>query len=384
MTGPGSPARLNRRALLATLAAVPLAGRLAAAATPAPTTAERRTRNVVLVTLDGVRPEEVFTGAEPSLFTKAAGVADPAALKAQFDAATPEERRAKLMPFLWGTVAKQGQLLGSPARGHVARVTNGKNFSYPGYNELLTGKADDRVDSNDKVPNPNVSVLEWLNGRPEFAGRVAMYGCWDVFPFILNRERSGLRINSGWEPLAPTAGPELLAVDRIAAELPKHWDGVRYDGITYEGARFDLEKHRPRLLYIGLGETDDFAHEGRYDRYLDAANRSDAMLADLWNLIGRTPGLAGETTLLVTTDHGRGGLPDGWKNHGKDVKGAERIWIAALGPDTPALGEVGPEAPEATQSQIAATVAGLFGLDDAFNAAMPGTAKPVASIIAGR
>ncbi|MGI8992391.1 MAG: hypothetical protein ACR2I2_22775, partial [Bryobacteraceae bacterium] len=41
-------------------------------------------------------------------------------------------------------------------------VTNGLNFSYPGYSETLCGFADPRIKSNDKVPNPNVTVLEWL------------------------------------------------------------------------------------------------------------------------------------------------------------------------------------------------------------------------------
>ena len=30
------------------------------------------------------------------------------------------------------------------------RITNGLWFSYPGYNEMLTGAADPRIDSNDK------------------------------------------------------------------------------------------------------------------------------------------------------------------------------------------------------------------------------------------
>ena len=74
----------------------------------------------------------------------------------------------------------------------MSHVTNGLWFSYPGYNEMFSGAADPRVDSNDKVPNPNVTVLEWLNSRPGFQGRVAAFGSWDVLPFILNTGRSHL------------------------------------------------------------------------------------------------------------------------------------------------------------------------------------------------
>ena len=83
------------------------------------------------------------------------------------------------------------------ALGSEVRVTNGHNFSYPGYNELLSGKADPRVDSNDKKPNPNVTVLEWLNGRDPYRGKVAAFCSWDVFPWIINRERSGVLVNAG-------------------------------------------------------------------------------------------------------------------------------------------------------------------------------------------
>ena len=37
----------------------------------------------------------------------------------------------------------------------------------------------------------------------------------------------------------------------------------------------------------------------------------------------------------MATDHGRGsGLTD-WKNHGQKIEGAENMWMAFLGPDTP-------------------------------------------------
>ena len=85
------------------------------------------------------------------------------------------------MPFFWGTIAKEGQLYGNQHKGSIAHVTNGKNFSYPGYSEILCGFSDPRIDSNDKVPNPNVTVLEWLNRRPGFEGRVAVTDVDQVF-----------------------------------------------------------------------------------------------------------------------------------------------------------------------------------------------------------
>ena len=47
---------------------------------------------------------------------------------------------------------------------------------------MFAGLADPGVDSNAKVPNPNLTVLEWLNRQPWFEERVAAFGSWDVLP----------------------------------------------------------------------------------------------------------------------------------------------------------------------------------------------------------
>ena len=127
--------------------------------------------------------------------------------------ATPEDRREALMPFVWNVIAKKGQLYGNANAGSEVKVTNGRNFSYPGYNEIFTGAADSRIDSNNKVPNANVTVLEWLNHLDGFQDRVAAFGSWDVYPYILNRPRSKLPIVAGWERLRgerPTDEEQML------------------------------------------------------------------------------------------------------------------------------------------------------------------------------
>src|SRR3954465_1374613 len=158
--------------------------------------------SVIVVTLDGMRWQEVFGGLSTDLVTKeAGGVSDAPALEHLFGGATAEERREKLMPFLWGTVAKQGQVFGDESRHAVARVTNGMRFSYPGYNEMLTGFPDPRIDSNDRVHNPNATVLEWLNGRHAYAGKVAAFASWELLPWILNEPRSRIPSNASGPPV---------------------------------------------------------------------------------------------------------------------------------------------------------------------------------------
>ncbi len=197
-----------------------------------------KTRNILLVTTDGLRWQEVFGGADPALVTPdnvAKSQLD--AVKKEFLIGTPGERRAALMPFMWSVIARQGQLFGNADAGSEARVTNGKNFSYPGYNEIFTGRADPAIDSNDKIPNKNVSVLEWLNQKDAFRGRVAAYGSWDVFPFILNQERSGIKVVGGWRPLSGEGlSDREQLINTLMRETPPMWEGCCFDSFKCSSA----------------------------------------------------------------------------------------------------------------------------------------------------
>ena len=335
--------------------------------------------NVLIVTFDGFRWQELFGGYDRAYNTKAdGGVADAARepLAARFYRATPEARRETLLPFLWTVVAREGQVFGDATRKSRVRITNGLWFSYPGYNEMLSGAPDPRVDSNDKKVNPNLTVLEWLNRRPGFEGTVAAYGSWDVLPFIVAAERSGVHTNGdGPAILEPKSERDQLLND-VTDDLPHYWSGERFDAPTMQGALEYFRTRKPRVLYVMLGETDEWAHGRRYDLYLDAAWRSDRFVRRLWELAQSLPEYRGRTALVLATDHGRGSTPADWTDHGEKVPAAESIWMAVMGPHTPALGVR--EGVQATQSQLAATVAALLGLD--FGAASPKAAPPLPDV----
>jgi hypothetical protein len=331
--------------------------------------------NVVVVTLDGFRWQELFGGADEALLDdKAGGARDVPGLKRRYWRESATARREAVLPFLWGTVARQGQIFGNPERKAPARITNGLKFSYPGYSEMFCGFADPRIDSNDKKDNPNLSVLEFLNGRPAFRDHVEAVCTWDVFPSIFRSRRSGLPVHAGWKPLqAEMLTDRERFANQLMDWLPRYWPDNTFDVLTMEAARSALERRRPRVLFIGLGETDEWGHGRRYDLYLDAANKSDRFLAQTWESLQQMPQYKGKTALVVTTDHGRGSTRIDWTDHGKKVPGAEFIWIAVMSPITPAMGER--ENIEVTQSQIAATIARLLGED--FNRVDPQIAQPL-------
>lgn len=343
---------------------------------------QRKTQNVLLITLDGLRWQEVFGGVDLSLMNKeSGGVRDLNSLQTRFVRPTAKESREALMPFFWNTLATQGVIFGDPDHKSRAEVSNGLNFSYPGYSEILCGFADPAIDSNAKKNNPNVTVLEWLHQKPEFQDSVAAFTSWDVFPFIIHETRSGIPVNAGWEALSTDtslklqntpAAAALQMLDQLATEVPQYWPEVRYDFWTFRAAEEYLKARHPRLLYVSLGETDDWAHAGRYDLYLDSAFRNDQYISRLWQLMQSLPEYRDRTTLILTTDHGRGDNQVDWKSHGAEIDDCQYIWMAVIGPDTKhqIISEI-----TVTQSQVAATVAGCLGYD--YQSAVPQAAAPL-------
>lgn len=327
-------------------------------------TAQKQVENVVLVTLDGLRWQELFGGAVDSMMTNPELTKDKEEVMAAFSADSPAVARQKLMPWMWSTVVKEGQLYGNRWLGNKVNCTNRFWFSYPGYNEILTGVSDPEIDSNAKKYNKNKTVLEWFFEKPDFAGKVAAFCSWDVFPYIINDKRSGIPVNAGFQK----AEDEYLTykeqfLNDLQDQIPSPWTTVRLDAFTHNYMMEYMKKHHPRLVYISYGETDDFAHDGRYDHYLKSAHQTDQWLQDLWEYIQSDPYYKGKTSLVITTDHGRGNSPMvQWKSHGTIYRGSDEIWVAAIGPNIKAKGEVKTDQ-RLFQNQIAKTVAKLLGYD---------------------
>jgi Type I phosphodiesterase / nucleotide pyrophosphatase len=140
-----------------------------------------------------------------------------------------------------------------------------------------------------------------------------------------------------------------------------------------------LKQHKPRLMYLSLGETDEWAHAGKYADYLRAAKLVDGYLGELWQSLQSMPQYRGTTTMIFLPDHGRGEGPKEWKSHGQKLPNSKYIWLAFLGPDTPAMGERKSAAP-VTQSQVAGTMTALLGED--YRASVPKAGTPIAEVIA--
>ena len=364
--------------LFATLAL--LAGVLLAPGTLA---APRRTQTVVFIVSDGLRWQEVFSGAERALLEDAEANWTPVPeLQRKFWHEDPHQRRQLLLPFIWGTIATHGQLLGNRQLGSEVTLSNRFWFSYPGYNEMASGLADPRIDRNDFGPNPNVTVYEWLNGQPGLRGRVEVFAAWNAFNDIFSPGRSHLPVRAGAtlvDSADHTPGGRLLA--ELYRDTTRLQGEDALDSFVHVALRRHLQQHRPRVLFVSYGGADLWAHLGRYDAMLENAHSFDGYVADLWRQMQALPEYRGRTTFILTCDHGRGSGPQLWKDHGVGQPGSDQTWIAVMGPDTLPLGERADTAP-ATQAQLAATVAELLGRD--YRAFKPAAAPSLLPLLAPR
>lgn len=326
---------------------------------------ERPTDNVIIITLDGLRWQELFTGADSVLINNPEYTRNIQRSKDNYWAPMPEQRRKKLFPFFWSTIDSLGQLHGNRMAGSKVNVLNEYRYSYPGYNEMFTGFPRDTTGkaNTGEYPNKNTSVLEFINRLPGYKGKVAVFTSWDAFHAIYAEKRSNIFVNAGYDTIRfQTPAFRLLNEMQWRVHDAGMPPNERSDLFAYYMAKEYIREFRPKVLHIGLVETDNFGHEGNYENTLNSAKIADAWIADLWKMLQSMPGYKGRTTLLLLADHGRGDkIKAQWKDHGSEIEGADEIWFAALGAGIRPLGEI--RQPEQLyQAQLAQTIAGLLGL----------------------
>ncbi len=270
--------------------------------------------HVVLVAIDGTRWQEVFRGTDDAL-------AD-----ASLAHASPDE----LLPNL-RALAAAGIALGDDDRPFEA---SGPNFiSLPGYTEMLTGH-EARCQENDCDERPLHTLLDSFRDAGALQGDVALITSWDKIERIATRDPESIVVSagrSGGENLgAFRASPELAALlDEGAAVGPEPGrDGYRPDRYTAALATAFFEKRRPRFLFVSLGDTDEYAHNGDYGRYIGALKRADRMVGEMKAIADGWEEWGERTMILVTTDHGREAH---FRAHGRAYPESARAWLVGAG-----------------------------------------------------
>ncbi|MCU7552811.1 LTA synthase family protein [Chitinophagaceae bacterium LB-8] len=343
------------------------------------TNAQGKIENIIIVTTDGFRWQEVFMGMDTAIANnKRYNQGDSTYIYKNYWDSNVEERRKKLMPFTWTTIAQKGQLYGNRIYGNKVDNANPYWFSYPGYSEIFTGYPDEKINANSYPNNHLTTVLEFLNKQPGYKGKVAAFGAWEAFNRIFNEPRCGFPVFAAFDTFPGKVTVQQKLLNKLLSNSFKPWHKDEcLDVFTHYAALEYLKTNEPKVLFIGYGETDEWAHAGEYRFYLDAAKQVDQWISEIWTYVQNHPKYKNKTALLITTDHGRGDKNKSqWTDHGSEVTGASEIWLAVLAPGFSSKGEV-KESMQLYQKQYAQTIAKMLGFTFGASHTVAGEVKEV-------
>ncbi len=309
----------------------------------------------ILVTLDGVRWQEVFQGTDPGL---------------------GRTRGAPTLPVLLRK-SQSTLLVGDPRRDVELTIANGSSLSLPGYLTLLSGKK--TACATNKCGRVTVETLpERLVRELRLSARqVATIASWEVLAKAVERVAGATFVNAGQTPLqdghSDARSRRLNRLDQ--ADSPLRWRRARFDAYTFAHALRYLRIHKPRYLHIGLNDADEWGHLGDYPAYVKTLRRYDGWLRQLVATLGGLGAYGRGCSLLVTTDHGRG-MGAAWTGH-RQSEAARRVWLWVHGPLAKRL-EAPPKGARHTHLDVRPTLERLFGLVpcDGCTAGLPERATP--------
>jgi arylsulfatase A-like enzyme len=193
---------------------------------------------------------------------------------------------------------------------------------------------------------------------------VAVFASWEKIDRVASVDPGNLVLSTG---RSRTSHPDSLRDDdrtRASLERGAHADAFpgygdfRPDRFTAELALSYLEAKRPRLMFLGLGEPDEYAHRGDYAGYLASLQASDATLGAIVDILGRMGTRGERTTVIVTADHGRG---RDYRVHGRAFPESARVWLVAAGGGIAARGFAHASRPH-WLADVAPTVRALLDL----------------------
>jgi hypothetical protein len=301
---------------------------------------------VVIVTLDGARWQEVFVGSDAQL------------------SGAPAVPAEALMPRLHALVTERGAAIGAPGRG-APMSASGPNFvSLPGYTEIFTGRRSHACADNECAPARLPTVMDQASALSARPSDVAVLASWERIERAASAAPGHLVVSTG---RVRTSHAEALRDDDATRQLLERganadpypgYGEFRPDRFTGALAVRYLEAKRPTLMFLGLGEPDEYCHRGDYSGYLASLRASDAILGDLVDALGRMGARGRHTTVLVTADHGRG---RDYRHHGREFPESARVWLVAIGGGVEARGFARSERPHFL-ADVAPTVRALLDL----------------------
>ncbi len=255
--------------------------------------------NVILLMLDGVRWQEVFR----------------------------TDKTGLLFKHLFQEHLAEGQIFGNVDKDAAMTVSNSALLSLPAYQSIMSGETQPCSGNGcgrlgvETFQERAVSELK-LNRL-----KVATIASWDKIPDAVEHVEGATFVNAAYDKLNDgTYDPEFEAINEAQVKDPAPWDGARFDRYTWAHSMHYLKKHHPRFLFISLDDSDEWGHKNEWDNYLASLRQYDNWIHELIQTLQGMGEYGANTTLLVTTDHGRG---DGemWGQHGWLWPECKYVWL---------------------------------------------------------
>lgn len=197
---------------------------------------------IILITLDGVRWQEIYQGTDSLLYK---------------DKISSRE----LFPNLYNRFVDQGIAIGATE----PMVASGPNFiSLPGYLEITRGYPSSDCQTNSCDPILHESIFFWFNSAAVF---------------------------SSWQNIRKAVPNK----DYIYIDIESKY---RKDYLTEKAAIDYLNCHDPNFIWISFGDMDEWAHANNYNNYLESLKYADKFIGVIVN---KYP----NSNIIITTDHGR-------------------------------------------------------------------------------
>ncbi|MGK5089605.1 alkaline phosphatase family protein [Bdellovibrionota bacterium FG-2] len=330
--------------------------------------------NVILVTVDGVRWQEVFRGLDPDL---------GATLSAEESAASSV---APFFEWLKGKALTEGFLWGNVDRGDDVRVANPSWKSLPAYQSIFAGATQACISNScGRVAASTLQERLVDAAGADFShDEVVTIASWSKIALAVESVEGKAFVNAGIKDLFDGGDDEeLAAINRDQAKEVPSWSDARFDRYTFKHALRYLKRHEPRFLFISFDDADEWGHLKKYPEYIKSLRFYDQAMKTLVETVDSMKDYGESTTIILTTDHGRGSKTasdNEWPSHGSGFAGSDRVWIYgrnALTRSKPALSKAGPGRP-VTHLDIRPTVEALFGLKP------QGPGKVVSELIANK
>lgn len=262
---------------------------------------------VLMITLDGVRWQEIFNGTDPVMFHG-------------------QKMSAKeLLPNLHYQFVERGMVVGKDS---MFVATGPNHISLPGYLEIMRGHPSTDCQENDCEPRLKEDTMADLFNKS------AVFASWDTIRKTVGKSVDSSVVNCG-RSFRSTGWHKAELEDN--QNFPEVWGDYPYrpDDLTEKAAIDYLQYYSPDFMWISLGDTDEWAHYGDYDKYVESLQQADKFVGMAVEMVKRGED-GNDFTFIVTADHGRG---LNWQHHGWDKESA-RDWVMMAGRGIPSKGFV--------------------------------------------